>query len=100
MEERFTFGVQSGSIKLKNIISAYEQYKQDAVASARACVEEGGGIWVGVQQCEGLAALALFNSPETGSTLAITLAAITPDLVRSRIEKSNKEFAYYQARKR
>jgi len=35
---------------LSNIVNAYEQYEQDVTASAKACVEEGGGVWVGIQR--------------------------------------------------
>lgn len=78
---------------LKNIISAYAQYEQDVFASAKACVEEGGGIWVGIQECSSYTDyLVLFNSPETGSTLALKTTAITPELVASKIKNSNAQF--------
>lgn len=78
---------------LKRILEAVEQYKQDVEMSARACVEEGGGIWVGIQECVGqLHDLALFNSPQTGSTLALKTTEITPELVRQKIRRSNATF--------
>jgi hypothetical protein len=85
---------------LSNICSAYSQYKQDVLASAKTCVEEGGGIWVGIQDCSpDCADLVLFNSPETGSTLAIPTTRITPELVCSRIRQSNATFKAHQRAK-
>ena len=68
-------------------------YRQDVEASARTCVKEGGGIWVGIQKEEGmLYDLVLFNSPKTGSTLALKTTVITPEAVRRRIKNSNEQF--------
>jgi len=73
---------------LASIRQAFAHYQQDVVAGCKAAVEEGGGIWVGVQECEGmLYSLALFNSRRTGSTLALKTTEITPELVRSHIRK-------------
>jgi hypothetical protein len=83
---------EGGIMTLKNIISAYAQYEQDVVASAKACVEDGGGIWVGIQECSPYTDLVLFNSPETGSTLALKTTAITPELVAFKIKNSNAQF--------
>jgi hypothetical protein len=77
---------------LSNIVNAYEQYEQDVTASAKACVEEGGGVWVGIQDCAPHTDLVLFNSPKTGSTLALKTTEITPELVRSKIKNSNTKF--------
>ena len=74
------------SIKL-----AYEQYLQSAETSARAAVEEGGGIWIGIQS-GGKYDLALFNSPKTGSTLGLRTSEVTPELVRAKIKASDKAF--------
>jgi hypothetical protein len=69
------------------------KYRQDVEASARACVEEGGGIWVGIQEEEGmLYDLVLFNSLKTGSTLALKTTEITPEKVRRQIKNSNEKF--------
>ena len=71
----------------------YRMYLQDVEASARACVEQGKGVWVGIQECEGhYYELALFNSPKTGSTLAIKTTEITPELVAEKIAASDKLF--------
>jgi hypothetical protein len=79
--------------KLSNIITAESMYRQDVEASARACVEEGGGVWVGIQEEEGmLYDLVLFNSPKTGSTLALKTTVITPEAVCHRIKNSNAKF--------
>ena len=76
---------------LYSINLAYEQYKQNVEAGARAAVEEGGGIWCGIQESE-LYDLVLFNSPKTGSTLALKTSAIPPELVRAKIKASDKTF--------
>jgi hypothetical protein len=60
---------------------------------ARLAVKDGGGRWVGIQECEGMAYdLVLFNSPVTGSTLALKTSDISADSVRRRIEESNALF--------
>jgi len=80
-------------MKLSNIIAAHDMYKQDVEASARACVEEGGGIWVAIMDCSPHSAdLVLFNSKTTGSTLALKVTEITPELVRSHIAESDAKF--------
>jgi len=84
--------LMEGTMTLANIVTAYEQYRQDVEASAKACVEEGGGIWVGIQDCAPYTDLVLFNSPETGSTLALKTTTITPELVASKIKNSNAQF--------
>jgi hypothetical protein len=58
----------------------------------RLAVKDGGGQWVGIQECEGMADLVLFNSPATGSTLAIKASDISADRVRRRIEESDAAF--------
>ena len=68
-----------------------------AVASseslARLAVKEGGGQWVGIQEYEGMPYdLVLFNSPGTGSTLALKTSETTADSVRRRIEESDAAF--------
>lgn len=79
---------------LANIVTAYEQYEQDVLASAKACVEEGGGIWVGIQDGEGITPdLVLFNSPTTGTTLALKTTIITPLAVKLKIGLSDRLFA-------
>ena len=81
------------TFKLSNIVKAESIYRQDVEASARACVEEGGGIWVGIQEEEGmLYDLVLFNSLKTGSTLALKTTGITPEKVRRQIKNSNEKF--------
>jgi hypothetical protein len=92
MEEHFTFGVHSHLTRLRLSLESEGFVCQDVVASAKACVEEGGGIWVGIQECSPYTDLVLFNSPETGSTLALKTTAITPELVASKIKNSNAQF--------
>lgn len=60
---------------------------------ARLAVEDGGGRWVGIQEFEGESFdLVLFNSPSTGSTLALRTSEITAASVRRRIEESDAAF--------
>ena len=60
---------------------------------ARLAVKDGGGQWVGIQEVEGTSyGLTLFNSPMTGSTLALLTNGITADKVRRRIEEHNALF--------
>jgi len=59
---------------------------------ARLAVKDGGGVWVGIQECEGVPSLILFNSPTTGSTLALKTSELTADNVRRRIEESDAAF--------
>ena len=80
------------TLKLSNIVTTYKKYEQDNIACAKACVELGGGVWVGTMDCVDYT-LALFNSPQTGSTLALKMTAITPELVRSHIKASDRKFA-------
>lgn len=60
---------------------------------ARLAVKDGGGQWVGIQEAEGMPYdLILFNSPTTGSTLALKShvgCEITADKVRQRIKDSD-----------
>ena len=59
----------------------------------RQPVEDGGGIFVGIQECEGRNYdLVLFNSPTTGSTLALKTDRITSHAVWNRIHESDKTF--------
>ena len=82
---------------LRRIREAFEQYLQDVIASAKACVEAGGGIWVGIQETGGhLHDLVLFNSPTTGSTLALKTTEITPELVKTKIADSDRTFAKWE----
>ncbi len=48
-------------------------------------VKNGGGQYVGIQECEGHDDLVLFNSPKTGSTLAVKAGACTSDAVATRL---------------
>ena len=60
---------------------------------ARLAVKNGGGTWVGIQEYEGMPYdFVLFNSPQTGSTLAVKTSDISADSVRRRIEESNEAF--------
>lgn len=81
------------TMTIANIREAYKGYRSSTLDSAKRAVEAGGGVWVGIQECEGLKYDAvLFNSPETGSTLALKTTEITADKVRERIAASNALF--------
>ena len=54
----------------------------------KAIVEAGGGIYVAGM----FGPLVLFNSPKTGSTLALQENLLTSSAVRNRIRESNLEF--------
>ena len=63
----------------------------------KGIVELGGGEWVGIQEgMDGIPALILFNSPQTGCTLAVDeelLIIAGAEAIRNKIEKSNTAFA-------
>jgi hypothetical protein len=58
----------------------------------RRGVEVAGGQYVGIQECEGLDSLILFNSPKTGSTLAVKESNFTSVAVQNRIEQHESEW--------
>ena len=59
----------------------------------RNIVESGGGIWVGVQEWKGKPYdLIMFNSPTTGTTLALRSDKIDATAVGKRIADSDKLF--------
>lgn len=62
------------------------------IQELRKAVEAGGGVWLGVQETIEPPALVLFNSPTTGSTLAIFEDALSEDIVRKKIERSDRNF--------
>jgi hypothetical protein len=73
----------------------------------KSCVDEGGGIYVGIQEGEWVETsqaklslcpdLVLFNSKTTGTTLALPASSITPELVRKKIADSDGTFAKWKA---
>jgi hypothetical protein len=58
----------------------------------RRAVEAAGGEYVGIQECEGRESLILFNSPKTGSTLAVKESNFTSVAVQNRIEQHEAEW--------
>lgn len=62
------------------------------IQELRKAVEAGGGVWLGVQETIEPPALVLFNSPTTGSTLAIFEDVLSEDIVRKKIERSDRNF--------
>lgn len=79
---------------LEGIAPAYANYRANQITSAKRCVEEGGGVWQGVQEANQPSGdVALFGSPKTKTTLAIKLTEITPELVRSKLKSSDAEWA-------
>lgn len=64
----------------------YEKYM-------RRQVEKGGGIFVGIQECEDKDYdLVLFNSPTTGSTIALKDYDCDPERIRVKIADSDAKF--------
>lgn len=51
-------------------------------------VEAGGGVY----EPSGIPGMVMFDSPKTGSTLAIKECDLTPEAVRRIIKKSNEAF--------
>jgi hypothetical protein len=63
------------------------------ILEARAAVEDGGGSWVCIMDCSPHSTdLVLFNSKQTGSTLALKVTEITAEHVREHIKESNLKF--------
>lgn len=63
-------------------------------AALRTAVEQGGGVWLGIQDNEGMMEnVVLFNSPDTGSTLGLKVSEVTPTRVFDKIKASNRKFA-------
>lgn len=54
----------------------------------KAAVEKGGGKWRGYME-----GLVYFDSPATGSTLAMKEASVSADAVAAHIAASNAKFA-------
>jgi hypothetical protein len=52
----------------------------------------GGGIYVGLQEGLQYEYLVLFNSPLTGTTLALRANEVTTKAVRERIAESDAQF--------
>lgn len=54
---------------------------------ARLAVADGGGKYVGIQECEGVDyGLVLFNAP-SGSTLAVKTTECTSEKIKQRIQE-------------
>jgi hypothetical protein len=68
-----------------------EVYTSESLA--RRAVVEGGGQWVGIQECEAVSyTLILFKSPTTHSTLALRSDEISAKKVAQRIKESDMMF--------
>jgi hypothetical protein len=91
MKSHIAHGGKGLDLAIENVRTAYREYMQDTVATAKACVDEGGGTWVGTMDCNAYV-LVLFNSRKTGSTLALKATEITPEKVREQIAASDKKF--------
>lgn len=86
---------------MKNLDETYyeKQWGKDYENYFRKEVEAGGGVWVGIQECEGWPYdLVLFNSPKTGSTLALSTAKISGQAVLDHIHASNRQWEEINAR--
>jgi hypothetical protein len=69
---------------------AAERRRNKEVPKHRAIVEAGGGIYVRGM----MGPLVLFNSPKTGSTLALPENELTPEAVALKLLVSNKAFGF------
>jgi len=78
---------------IERIREANHLYEIEVRRASNLAVEQGGGIWNGIQEPN----LVLFNSPKTGTTLALKTTEITPELVRSKIQRSDAQFARYKS---
>ena len=62
-------------------------YVASSESLARLAVKDGGGVWVGIQECEGMSySLTLFNAP-SGSTLALKTSDCSKVRVQQRIQE-------------
>lgn len=70
----------------KTLDEVYEKHYRDIV-------DEAGGIWVGIQECDVDHRLdcVLFNIKQHGSTLAVKLDGCTVAKVQKRIEDSIRQ---------
>lgn len=66
---------------------------EETHARLAAIVEAGGGRYQGVFDPDANIYLVMFDSPATGSTLALPEHKLTPEAVRERIAESNKTFS-------
>jgi hypothetical protein len=69
-------------------------YTKSDDAYFRRAVEVAGGVYVGIQECGDAPTvndLVLFNSPKTGSTLALKVKDFTAQGVANRIEAHEYE---------
>lgn len=83
-EELRTRGAQT----VQKLYATLERLKARWNDTHARAVEKGGGEYVPGM----LGDLVLFNSPATGSTLALHEADLTPDAVRRHIAESNAKF--------
>jgi len=55
-------------------------------------VEQGGGIWKGLQELGNDRYAAMFNSPGTHSTLMLPIEGLTPEKVQESIQRNDAKF--------
>ncbi len=85
------------TLLIENIRKAYTLYRHDAITSAKKCVEEGGGIWAGIQEgTENISAAVMFHSPKTRTTLGLRLSEITAEAVAEKIRNSDATFEHWR----
>ncbi len=81
----------------QEICEAYDVDNRDAITSAKKCVEEGGGIWAGIQEgTENISAAVMFHSPKTRTTLGLRLSEITAEAVAEKIRNSDATFEHWR----
>ena len=81
------------TLNKERLHDAFDMYAHAVRRDSMKAVTEGGGMWVGLQETEGMPyKLVLFNSPTTGSTLCLKTSEITAALVRTHIATSDRKF--------
>lgn len=66
---------------------------ENRINELKRAVLAGGGTWIGIQETIEPPALVLFQSPTTGSTLALFEDLLTAERVHAKITRSDKAFA-------
>ncbi len=59
-------------------------------------VEQGGGIWKGLQELGDDRYAAMFNSPSSHSTLMLPIEGLTPEKVQEHIQKDTAKFGSWE----
>ncbi len=65
-------------------------------AMVQKIVEQGGGIWKGLQELGDDRYAAMFNSPSSHSTLMLPIEGLTPEKVQEHIQKDTAKFGSWE----